>query len=156
MESKVRAARRAAKGGIAAVVAGGAQTGILAALFAGRAAGTLFTPEDKPLTRRRQWLAFASRPKGRIVVDAGAREALVSRSKSLLASGVRGLSGAFEAGDVISLVEGGVEFARGLSNFAAGDLDRVKGLKSGQIEAALGHKPSDEVVHHDNLAVLKR
>lgn len=155
MESKVRAARRVAGAGIAAVVANGTKAGVLPALVAGRVAGTSFTPEEKPLAKRRQWLAFASQPKGRIIVDAGAREALTARFKSLLATGVRSTSGAFGPGDVVSLVEGGVEFARGLTNFGAEDLGKIRGLKSSQIEAALGHKPADEVVHRDNLAVLK-
>ena len=155
MESKVRAARQAAGAGIAAVVASGAKAGTLAALVAGRETGTLFVPEEKPLAKRRQWLAFASQAKGRITVDAGAREALVVRSKSLLATGVRSASGSFEPGDVVSLVEGGVEFARGLTNFGADELEKIRGLKSSQIEAVLGHKPADEVVHRDNLAVLK-
>ncbi|MDE2489206.1 MAG: glutamate 5-kinase [Elusimicrobia bacterium] len=156
MESKVRAAGRAAENGISAVIASGAKSGVLSALLAGSERGTRFEAVEKPLAKRRQWLAFASQPKGRIVVDAGAREALVARSKSLLATGVRSLTGAFAPGDVVSLVEGGVEFARGLSNFGAGDLERIRGLKSSQIEATLGHKPADEVVHRDNLAVLKR
>jgi len=155
MASKVRAARQAAEGGIAAVVASGAKPGVLAALVAGRQTGTFFEPAARPLARRRQWLAFASKPRGRIVVDAGAREALVARDKSLLASGVKSLSGRFEAGDAVSLVEGGAEFARGLVNFAARELERIKGLKTSQIEAVLGHKPADEVVHRDNLAILK-
>jgi len=155
MESKVRAARQAAGAGIAAVVANGTKAGTLAALVAGREVGTLFVPHDKPLAQRRQWLAFASQPKGRIVVDAGAREALVARSKSLLASGVKSASGAFSPGDVVSLVEGGAEFARGLTNFGADELEKIRGLKTSEIEAALGHKPADEVVHRDNMAVLK-
>ncbi len=155
MESKVRAAARAAENGISAVIANGAKPGALAALLSGGAVGTRFEAGEKPLAKRRQWLAFASQPKGRIVVDAGAREALVSRSKSLLATGVKSSSGAFAPGDVVSLVEGGVEFARGLTNFGAGDLEKIRGLKSSQIEGALGHKPADEVVHRDNLAVLK-
>ncbi|MFI5361735.1 MAG: glutamate 5-kinase [Elusimicrobiota bacterium] len=155
MESKVRAARQAAETGISAAVANGRKPGTLAALLSGREVGTLFEAGEKPLAKRRQWLAFASLPKGRIVVDSGAREALVARSKSLLATGVRSLTGVFAPGDVVSLVENGVEFARGLTNFAAADLERIRGLKSSQIEAALGHKPADEVVHRDNLAVLK-
>lgn len=155
MASKVRAARMAAEGGIAAIVANGTKAGALAAALEGRPVGTLFHPEKTPLAKRRQWLAFASRPKGKVVVDAGAREALVARAKSLLASGVRSVAGAFEPGDAVSLIEGGVEFARGLVNYRAADLDRVKGLKTAQIESVLGHKPSDEVVHRDNLAVLK-
>jgi glutamate 5-kinase len=155
MESKVRAARQAAEGGVLAVVANGAKAGTLSAVLAGEEIGTRFPPEDKPLAKRRQWLAFASHPKGRIVVDAGAREALTSKARSLLASGVKELTSAFEPGDVVSLVEGGVEFARGLTNFSSRDLEKIKGLKTSQIEAVLGHKPADEVVHRDNLAVLK-
>ncbi len=156
MESKVRAARQAAEGGVLAVVANGAKSGTLSAVLAGERVGTRFPPEDKPLAKRRQWLAFASHPKGRVVVDAGAREALTSKARSLLASGVKGLHGAFEAGDVVSLVEGGAEFARGLTNFGSRDLEKIKGLKTSQIEAVLGHKPADEVVHRDNMAVLKK
>lgn len=155
MASKVRAARQAAEGGVAAVVANGTKPGVLAEALAGRGVGTLFEPVENPLAKRRQWLAFASKPRGRIVVDAGAREALVARAKSLLASGVKSLTGRFEPGDAVSLVEGGAEFARGLVNFGSRDLDRIKGLKTSQIEAALGHKPADEVVHRDNLAILR-
>lgn len=155
MESKVRAARRAAEAGILAVVANGAKPGTLTAVLAGDGRGTRFHPRERPLAKRRQWLAFASRPKGRIAVDAGARAALTAKARSLLASGVKGLSGAFEPGDAVSLVENGVEFARGLTNFSSRDLDRIKGLKTSQIEAVLGHKPADEVVHRDNLAVLE-
>jgi glutamate 5-kinase len=155
MESKVRAARQAAEGGVLAVVANGVKAGTLAAILAGEAVGTRFTPEDKPLAKRRQWLAFASRPKGRIIVDAGAREALTGKGKSLLASGVKSVSGSFAAGDVVAIAENGAEFARGLANYGANDLEKIKGLKTGQIEAVLGHKPADEIVHRDNLAVLK-
>ena len=155
MESKVRAARQAAKGGVLAVVANGAKAGTLSAVLAGHDIGTRFLPEEKPFAKRRQWLAFASHPKGRVVVDAGAREALTIKARSLLASGIKEVCGAFEAGDVVSLVAGGAEFARGLTNFNSRDLEKIKGLKTSQIDAVLGHKPADEVVHRDNLAVLK-
>lgn len=156
MESKVRAARQAAEGGVLAVIANGTKAGILSAVLAGKGVGTRFLPDDKPLAKRRQWLAFASHPKGRIVVDAGAREALTAKARSLLASGVKSLSSAFEPGDVVSLVENGVEFARGLTNFSSRDLEKIKGMKTSQIEGILGHKPADEVVHRDNMAVLKK
>lgn len=153
MASKARAAAQAAAGGIAAVVADGTKPGTLAAVLAGEDAGTFFAPVEKPLAKRRQWLAFAARPKGRIVVDAGARAALAERGKSLLPSGVRSLSGSFERGDPVGLFEGGREFARGLTNFSSADLARIKGLKTSQVEAVLGSKPADEVVHRDNLVV---
>lgn len=156
MESKIRAARQAAEGGVLAVVANGTKPGTLTAVLNGEAAGTRFIPEDKPLAKRRQWLAFASHPKGRIIVDAGAREALTGKARSLLASGVKGLSSAFEPGDVVSLVENGEEFARGLTNFSSRDLEKIRGLKTSEIEGVLGVKQADEVVHRDNLAVIKK
>jgi glutamate 5-kinase len=156
MGSKVRAARQAAEGGVLAVVANGTKPGTLTAVLGGDPVGTRFLPEDKPLAKRRQWLAFASHPKGRILVDAGAREALTGKARSLLASGIKGLSGTFEAGDVVGLAEGGAEFARGLTNFSSRDLEKIKGLKTSEIEGVLGVKQADEVVHRDNLAVLKK
>lgn len=155
MQSKVRAARMASEAGIPAVIANGGKSGSLSAVLSGEEIGTLFLAKPNPLASRQQWLAFASKPAGRIVVDAGAREALVSKSKSLLPSGVRDLSSSFEPGDVVSLIADGEEFARGLTNFSSRDLERIKGLKTSQVEAVLGHKPADEVVHRDNLALLK-
>jgi glutamate 5-kinase len=155
MASKVAAAKTAAASGIAAVIASGARPGTLEEVLSGRGAGTAFAPSAAPITKRRQWLAFASHPRGRIQVDEGARDALVLRAKSLLPSGVRAVSGSFETGDVVSLACGTREFARGLTNYAAKDLARILGLKTGAIEAALGHKPADEVVHRDNLALLE-
>ena len=84
-----------------------------------------------------------------------ARSALAEKSKSLLPSGVRAVSRVFEPGDVVSLVAGGAEFARGLTNYGSRELERIKGLKTAQIEAVLGYKPADEVVHRDNLVVFK-
>ncbi|MBI4422532.1 MAG: glutamate 5-kinase [Elusimicrobia bacterium] len=155
MASKVNAARTAASAGIETVIANGARAGLLLGLEDGSAAGTRFEPKARPLDKRRQWLAFASRPRGTIVVDDGARAALVERSKSLLPSGVRDVKDRFEAGDVVSLVCRGAAFARGLTNYGAEELDRIRGLKTSEIEATLGHKPADEVVHRDNLVLLE-
>ena len=155
MESKVSAASMAAAGGLQAVVASGAKTGTLAAILAGERPGTWFLPKGAPASRRRQWLAYAANPRGQIVVDEGARRALVTGLKSLLPSGVRSVAREFEAGDVVSLVEGGREFARGLTNYGSRELEKIMGKKTAEILALLGHKPADEVVHRDNMAVLE-
>jgi len=155
MESKVRAARMAAASGQSVVIANGLKPGVLAKVLSGRGAGTYFAPRTSPLDRRGRWLAHASHAKGQIHVDAGAREALVRQSRSLLPSGVRAVAGDFSRGDVVGVICDGVEFARGLSNYDSVELARIKGLKTSQIEAVLGHKTADEVVHHDNLAVLE-
>ena len=156
MVTKVEAARRAAASGIPTIVANGLIEGILARILRGEAVGTLFQASSSRMRSRKRWLAFASQPLGRITVDNGAREALVRGRKSLLPSGVVSATGGFEGGEVVSLCDtDGEEFARGVANYDAEQVERIKGLKSAQIEEALGTKPFDEVVHRDNLVILE-
>ncbi|MFB3819345.1 MAG: glutamate 5-kinase [Candidatus Methylomirabilales bacterium] len=156
MSTKVRAARRAALAGIPTVVASGRQPKCLAAILRGEDIGTFFTPSPSRMQSRKRWLAFASVPRGGIQVDAGARRALVRGGKSLLASGIRATWKTFKAGDVVSLLdEQQREFGRGLANYGRDDVERIKGLHSHEIAAALGSKPYDEVVHRDNLVILE-
>jgi glutamate 5-kinase len=157
MGSKIKAARQAAQAGVPTVVANGFVQGILGRTLAGDEVGTLFLPRALPMRSRQRWLAFASAPRGVIAVDAGAREALLRRGKSLLPSGVRGTRGHFKAGDPVSITgPDRVEFARGLSNYGRDEVERIKGLRSGEIEGVLGSKPFDEVVHRDNLVLLEQ
>jgi glutamate 5-kinase len=155
MASKVEAARLAAASGIPTLVANGMLPDTLTRLLAGEPLGTLFLPDVERLQGRKRWLALASRPKGAILVDEGAKRALVERGKSLLPSGVKGTLKPFGVGDVVSLVgPDKAEFARGLTNYTAEEVERIKGIKTGEIERALGYRHSDEVIHRDNLVVL--
>jgi len=155
MASKVEAARLAAASGIPTLVANGMLPDTLTRLLAGEPLGTLFLPDAEGLQGRKRWLALASRPKGAILVDEGAKRALVERGKSLLPSGVKGTLKPFGVGDVVSLVgPDKAEFARGLTNYTAEEVERIKGIKTGEIERALGYRHSDEVIHRDNLVVL--
>ena len=156
MSSKLAAARQAAQAGVPTVVANGFVQGILGRILAGEEVGTLFLHRALPMRGRKRWLAFASVPRGAIAVDAGAREALLKGGKSLLASGIRATRGTFKGGDPVSILgPDRAEFARGLTNYGREDVERIKGLRSGEIEAALGSKPFDEVIHRDNLAILQ-
>jgi len=156
MTSKVRAAHRAAVAGIPTVVAGGRVAESVEAILRGEEVGTLFIPSRARMQSRKRWLAFASLPRGGIVVDAGARGALVLGGKSLLPSGVRATQKTFRAGDVVSLVDlAGQEFGRGLANYSRDEVEKIKGLKSDEIAGILGAKPYDEVVHRDNLVILE-
>ncbi|MBI3084455.1 MAG: glutamate 5-kinase [candidate division NC10 bacterium] len=156
MSSKVLAARRAATAGIPTVVASGLKEGVLEAVLQGAEEGTFFVPSRSRMQSRKRWLAFASVPRGGIVVDAGARRALVTGGKSLLPSGIRATRRSFRAGDAVSLVDAeDREFARGLANYSRDEVEKIKGLKSHEIAAVLGHKPYDEVVHRDNLVILE-
>ncbi len=156
MSSKVLAARRAAMAGIPTVVASGLKRDVLDSILRGTDVGTFFIPSRSRMQSRKAWLAFASQPRGAIVVDAGAKQALVGRGKSLLPSGIRATRRTFRTGDVISLMDpADREFARGLVNYSRDEVERIKGLRSHEIAAVLGHKPYDEVVHRDNLVILK-
>ncbi|RMH37528.1 MAG: glutamate 5-kinase [Deltaproteobacteria bacterium] len=155
MASKVQAAKLAGRTGAAAVVVPGAEPRALTRALAGEDIGTLFVPPGDRLTSRKHWIAFGSRPAGAIAVDAGARAALVDRRTSLLPAGVTGVSGEFDAGDLVSVVDaGGTEFARGLACYGAADLRRIAGRRSADIAAILGYKYVDEVIRRDDLVIL--
>jgi glutamate 5-kinase len=157
MATKLEAAQKAAAAGIPLVIASGRRPGQLAALLRGEPVGTYFAPRPDRLAARKRWIAFAVAPRGRLVVDAGARRAVMERGKSLLPSGLIDVEGDFEAGEVVALygAEGeAVEFARGVVNFDARELRKIKRLKTSEIEGLLGYKSFDEVVHRDNLVLL--
>ena len=154
MFTKLRAARRVARLGVPCVIASGADPSTLRRVLAGEDVGTLVLPTGR-LRGRRRWIAHAAKPKGELRVDAGAERALVHENKSLLASGVREVIGAFAVGDVVAIAGlDGRRFAQGLARYGAGEVRRIAGLHSAEIEGALGYKDSDEVVHRDDLVLL--
>jgi glutamate 5-kinase len=154
MRSKLRAARLATAAGESVIMANGASEGVLDAIFAGGPVGTLFLPHSATMPAWKRWLGFAAQPKGRLVVDAGARKAVEGNNRSLLPIGVVQVVGTFGKGDVVALCDpDGVEFARGLTNYASAAIDRLRGLRSEQIRQTLGECPYEEVVHKDNLVV---
>jgi len=155
MSTKLQAAQKANASGIPMVIASGREPGVLGRLIKGEAVGTYFQPRDDRLASRKRWIAFAVPPQGRLVVDAGARKALTERGKSLLPSGLAEVEGEFPAGAVVALAESdGQEFARGLVNYDADELRKIRGAKTKEIERTLGYKGFDEVIHRDNLVVL--
>jgi glutamate 5-kinase len=155
MASKLAAARKASHFGVACVVAGGRRRRVLPRILDGEPVGTLFLPRTDRLRSRKHWLAFAREPRGSLKVDAGAVVALRERGKSLLPSGVLEVSGRFGAGDLVRIVDPhGREFARGLAEYAAEEITRIKGLRTTEVERTLGYKSTDEVVHRDDLVLL--
>ena len=156
MATKVRAARRLASQGVVTALLSGRRPRALQDLLAGERLGTVFGRDAERLSSRKGWLAAAARGKGTILVDAGARRALSDQGRSLLPSGVRGVQGHFGIGDPVDIaVEGGRPFARGLAGYGDDELRRIAGLKTGEIERALGYKYLDEVVHRNDLVVLE-
>jgi glutamate 5-kinase len=155
MVSKLQAVKKAAAAGIPSLIASGLKPGILAKIFAGEEVGTLFMPQGQKLSSRQYWLAYNVSPEGAILVDPGARRALVRRGKSLLPAGILEVFGGFRKGAPVHLMDtDGQTFAVGLTNYSSRDIGRIKGKQTQEIAQALGHKDYDEVIHRDNLVIF--
>jgi glutamate 5-kinase len=154
MVSKLQAAKIAMASGFNLVLVPGHDPNILQDVIAGREVGTYFKPRVDRISARKHWLAFTSHPKGAISVDCGARDALVKGQKSLLPSGVVAVKGKYESGELVSLLCNDHEFARGLTNFSAHEIERIRGKKTSQVSKELGQVLYQEVVHRDNLVIL--
>ncbi|NOU13081.1 MAG: glutamate 5-kinase [Methylococcaceae bacterium] len=155
MYTKVRAARLASRSGAATVVAPGVHESVILSVFAGDDLGTHFLPDIEPLIARKRWLAGQLQVKGKLVVDSGAVVALKEQGKSLLAAGVRSVSGQFERGELVScLSESGLEIARGLVNYGHADAKLIIGKNSSEFEKILGYADDAELIHRDNLVLI--
>ncbi len=151
MATKLAAARIAAWSGVRSVIASADKPGVVAGAIAGEPVGTVVQPRAERLPSRKLWIAFAIGAAGRIVVDEGARRALVSDGRSLLAAGVRDVQGQFEAENAVEVVdESGRVFAKGLVTMASDAVRAAAGKRSAELPAGT---PS-EVVHRDDLVVL--
>ncbi len=156
MRSKLKAARLATSAGGAVIMANGATDGILEAIFRGQSVGTLFLPQSDGVPAWKRWIGLTARPKGLLLIDAGAQNAVLQLGKSLLPVGVREVVGEFGKGDLVSICDAtGAEIGRGLSNYSAVDAARLAGLNTQQIAELLGKVAYPELVHRDNLAVMK-
>lgn len=155
MESKIKAARHVAMCGIPTIIANGTKKNIIRAIFEGREEGTLFLPQSIPMKSRKHWIAFAKSPKGKIMVDRGAENALIRKGKSLLPSGVIAVYGRFIMGNsVIVMNQQKRSLAVGLVNYQSADVEKIMGLKTSEIEEILGYKHYDEIIHKDNLVLI--
>jgi len=155
MESKVQAARDVAICGIPTIIANGLKKNVIGKIFGGKEEGTLFLPQPTPMRSRKHWIAFTKSPKGRIMVDRGAEDALVKKGKSLLPSGIVAVYGKFNIGDSVMIINREeIDLATGLVNYHSTDAEKIMGLQTKEIEKALGYKHYDEVIHKDNLVLM--
>jgi glutamate 5-kinase len=157
MASKLAAAKKASASGIPTVIADGTRPQVLTAVSDGaREIGTLVLPVNDRLANRKHWIAYTLKPGGTLVIDDGARGAITERGRSLLPSGLREVRGSFGVGACVHCLGlDGREFARGLVNYSAAELEKIKGRHSREIESTLGSKVSDEIIHRDDLVVLQ-
>ena len=157
MASKIEAAQKAAMFGIPTLLTNGCTVdGPIAAFDTQTEVGTLFLATGDKIASRKHWIAYTLKPTGAVTLDAGATAAICKDGKSLLPAGVQAIQGEFGEGDcIICLDENGNEFARGLVNYNAADLNRIKGVHTREIELRLGYKISDEVIHRNDLALIQ-
>ena len=155
MVTKIQAAKHVGQFGVSTLIMNGETPHLLAQVFAGEGQGTLFLPQGRRLPSRKHWIAFTLRPKGQLILDDGAVEALRHRGKSLLPSGILKVKGVFSSGDPVSCLDAnGKEFAKGLVNLSSQSLERIKGRKTTEVQEILGGKEYEEIIHRDNLVIL--
>jgi len=156
MKSKVIAARAVTSSGLTCIIAPGKRKGVLHDIFAGKEIGTLFLPTGDRLRSRKHWIAFTLKSRGKLFLDDGARDALIEEGKSLLPSGVANIEGDFSIGDPVTCVDmKGEPLAKGLVNYSSSEVKKIMGLKTTKIEQVLGYKDYDEIIHRDNLVVMR-
>jgi glutamate 5-kinase len=154
MRSKIMAARKVTAGGISVIVASGRKEGVLQEIIKGKPVGTLFLPQKATLSRKKHWIAFTLKHKGDIIIDEGAKQAVLEKGKSLLPSGVVGVQGRFSMGACVRLVDQKARLiGKGLANYSSSDILKICGMKSSEIEKKLEFKHSDEVIHRDNMVI---
>lgn len=154
MRTKLGAAALAARSGAATRITSGREHDVLLRLFDGEAVGTLLRADSAPLAARKQWLAGQVRVRGKLELDDGAVRVLRGSGRSLLSVGVRAVAGEFGRGEVVACVDAaGVEVARGLVNYDAGEVRAIMGKPSSAIVNVLGYMREPELIHRDNLVV---
>jgi glutamate 5-kinase len=155
MATKLAAAKKVGRSGVPAIILDGRQNGILGRALAGADVGTFFLPPREVLNRRKHWIAYTLRPRGRVIIDGGAAEVLHQHGRSLLPSGVISVEGEFERGACVRVcATDGIEIARGITDYSHHEIARILGHKSSEIELILGYRYGDEIIHRDNLVIL--
>jgi glutamate 5-kinase len=160
MSSKLGAAKKAVTRGASCFIISGKIDGNIKALFdlercGDGPVGTYIMPGESCLTSKKHWIAFSMAEKGRLIIDDGAANAITKKGTSLLPSGIKSVEGRFSAGDAVAVcLEDGRVVARGLVRYGYEEADKIKGVKTADIERVLGYKYSDEVVHRDDLVVM--
>ncbi len=155
MQTKVRAARLAARSGAFTIIVGGRLDTVLGRLRRGEALGTLLLPDQGRMAARKQWLASHLQTRGQLMLDEGAVRVLCQGGRSLLPVGIKSVSGKFRRGEMVSCTDvSGREVARGLVNYDADEARAIAGRSSDRIADVLGYISDDEMIHRDNLVIV--
>jgi glutamate 5-kinase len=154
MRAKLSAVKMATAVGENVIIANGTKSGTLMKVLAGEETGTLFLAQGASVPAWKRWIGYSKPPKGKLILDAGARTAVERDGRSLLAIGIVGVEGQVEKGDVVALIDAtGNEFARGLTNYSTAEIRQLAGKRSEDIAQLYESLPYAEIVHRDNLVV---
>ncbi len=153
MVTKIQAAKIAMSSGFSMIIARGREEKVIKRILQGEQLGTLFLPKETRLHSKKRWIAFGSNVQGKILIDEGAQMALLEEGKSLLPTGIIGIEGSFEVGNTVSVYCNQREIGRGIVNYSAGEIDKIKGKKTKDIAKILGYKDFDEVIHRNNFVL---
>lgn len=154
MVTKLKAAALAARSGTCCLIANGRERAIISRLAQGENLGTLLVAANNPVGARKQWLAGHLKPKGQLILDAGAVKVLCESGRSLLPIGVAEVRGKFVRGDLVSCRnQDGRELARGLVNYSSGESCQIIGRPSSEIISILGYCDDEELIHRNNLVL---
>ena len=155
METKLKAARLVTRFGGKVLIANGKQPFIIKRIFEGEDVGTMFLPTNENLSDKKRWIGYATNIVGKLIVNDGAKKALMTGEKSLLPIGVVNVKNKFQKGDVISILdENNNEFARGIVNYDSDSCKKVIGCHSDNIAEILGFKNYDAIITRDNITIL--
>ena len=151
MATKINAAEIATSKGTKMLIANGEDPRILVDIIQGKEIGTLFIPQEQPVSAKKHWIKYGSHRAGKIILDPGACKA-IKEGKSLLPGGIIGIDGEFLKGDIVSICNSNMEeIAAGIVNYSSMEVDLIKGVKSSEIEGILGYQEYKEVVHSNNM-----
>lgn len=156
MKTKLEAARLMTRAGGTVIVANGKTPSIIKQIFSGNEIGTIFLPRDEMLSGKKRWIGYATNILGKIIVNYGAKKAILEKDSSLLPIGVVDVINEFKKGEVVSVIdENEKEIARGIVNYNSNDCKKIAGTHSNEITKILGYKNYDEVINRDNITILE-
>lgn len=156
MKTKLQAARLVTRSGGTVLVANGKTPSVINQIFSEKELGTIFLPHDEMLSGKKRWIGYATNILGKIMVNYGAKKAILEKDSSLLAIGIVAVVNEFKKGEVVSIIdENEREIARGITNYNSKDCKKIAGAHSDDIVKILGFKNYDEVVNRDNITILE-
>ena len=156
MKTKLEAARLVTRSGGVVLIANGKVPSVISQIFSSKEIGTIFLPNDEMLSGKKRWIGYATNILGKLIVNYGAKKAIIDKESSLLPVGVVSVVNDFKNGEVVSILdENEREIARGIVNYSSEDCKKIAGAHSDDISKILGHKNYDAIITRDNITILE-